>query len=40
MNPAFEVIDPKIVTGVISELGVFRPEVFIDEVRRTQPWMF
>jgi ribose 1,5-bisphosphate isomerase len=40
MNPAFEVADPGLVTGVISELGVFRPEVFVDEVRRTQPWMF
>jgi ribose 1,5-bisphosphate isomerase len=40
MNPAFEVVDPSLVTGVISELGVYRPEVFVDEVRRTQPWLF
>ena len=40
MNPAFEVVDPGLVTGVISELGVFRPEVFVDQVRRTQPWLF
>ncbi len=40
MNPAFEILDPKLVTGVISELGVYRPGVFVDEVRRTQPWMF
>jgi len=40
MNPAFEIIDPYLVTGVISELGVFRSEVFIDELAREQPWMF
>jgi ribose 1,5-bisphosphate isomerase len=39
MNPAFEVISPNLVTGVISELGVFKPEVFVDEVRRSQPWL-
>jgi len=40
MNPAFEIVEPKLVTGVISEIGVYRPEVFVDEVRRTSPWMF
>ena len=40
VNPAFEIIDPDLVTGVISELGVYKPEVFVDEVRRTQSWMF
>jgi ribose 1,5-bisphosphate isomerase len=40
MNPAFEVIDPSLVTGTISELGIYRPEVFVDEVRRAHPWMF
>jgi len=40
MNPAFEIADPALITGVISELGIYRPEVFVDEVRREQPWMF
>lgn len=40
MNPAFEIVDPLLVTGIISELGVYRPEVFVDQVRRAQPWMF
>jgi len=40
MNPAFEIVDPKLVTGIISEFGVYKPEVFIDVVKREQPWMF
>jgi len=40
MNPAFEIIEPRLVTGVISELGVYKPEVFVDIVRRERPWMF
>jgi ribose 1,5-bisphosphate isomerase len=40
MNPAFEVVEPDLVSGVITELGVFRPEVFVDEVRRSSPWLF
>ncbi len=38
-NPAFEQIDPRICTGVISELGVFNHTVFVDEVRRKHKWM-
>ena len=40
MNPAFEMVEPGLVTGIISELGVYKPETFVDEVRRAQPWMF
>ena len=40
MNPAFEICEPELITGIISELGVFRPEVFVDEVMRSSPWMF
>jgi ribose 1,5-bisphosphate isomerase len=40
MNPAFEIVDPMLVTGVISEVGVYKPTSFVDEVRRTQKWMF
>lgn len=40
MNPAFEKISPDLVSGIISELGVFKPEVFIQEVRKKHRWMF
>ena len=40
MNPAFEICDPDMITGVISEIGVYKPTTFVDEVRRTNPWMF
>jgi len=39
MNPAFEKVDPRLVTGVISELGVFRPQTFVDEARRAYQWL-
>jgi len=40
MNYAFEKIDPDLITGIISELGVFKPEIFMQEVRLKYPWMF
>jgi len=40
INPAFEICEPELITGIISELGVFKPEVFVDEVMRIYPWMF
>lgn len=33
MNPAFERIDPNLITGIITELGIYSPETFIQEVR-------
>lgn len=39
-NPAFERVDVHKITGIISELGVFSPEVFVEEVRRTYPTLF
>ncbi|MBW3003647.1 translation initiation factor eIF-2B [Candidatus Woesearchaeota archaeon] len=33
MNPAFEKIDPSLIAGIISELGIFSPESFIQEIR-------
>ncbi|MBW2993174.1 S-methyl-5-thioribose-1-phosphate isomerase [Candidatus Woesearchaeota archaeon] len=39
-NPSFEKISPDLVAGVISELGIYKPEVFIEEVKRNYPWMF
>lgn len=39
-NPAFEKIDYDLITGIISELGIYPPEVFIEEVKSKYPWMF
>lgn len=40
MNPAFEKISPRLITGIVSELGVYKPEIFIEEVAHNYPWMF
>jgi len=40
INPSFEKVNPENITGIISELGQFRPEVFVQEVRRVYPWVF
>lgn len=39
-NYAFEKINPDLVAGVISELGIYKPEIFVEEVKRTYPWLF
>jgi ribose 1,5-bisphosphate isomerase len=39
MNPAFERVHPSLATGIISELGVFRPSAFVEEVRHTYKWL-
>ena len=39
-NFAFEKINPDLITGVISELGVYTPTIFVEEVKRAYPWMF
>ena len=39
MNLAFEGVDPDLITGIITELGVHPPEVFVQEVRKAYPWM-
>jgi len=39
-NPAFEKIEPKHITAVISELGVQDLPSFIEEAKRRYPWMF
>ena len=39
MNLAFERVKPDLITAIISELGVFPPEVFIQEVRKAYPWL-
>ncbi|MEK6816552.1 MAG: hypothetical protein AABY09_02985, partial [Nanoarchaeota archaeon] len=38
MNYAFEKIDFKNITAIISDLGVLEPEVFVQEVRKKYRW--
>lgn len=40
MNPAFEIVKPELVSSIISELGLYKPEMFIEEVRHKYPWIF
>ncbi len=39
-NPTFERINPDLVTAIISELGVYQPEAFVEEVRKAYPFLF
>ncbi len=39
-NIAFELVDPNVVDGVISELGIYNVDNFIAEVKKAYPWMF
>ncbi|MBL7050551.1 hypothetical protein ISS04_00120 [Candidatus Woesearchaeota archaeon] len=39
-NISFETIDPDKITGIISELGIYQPSVFVEEVKRENKWMF
>jgi len=38
-NPSFERIDPRLITAIISELGVYGHENFIEEVKKAYPWL-
>lgn len=38
-NLAFEKVKPDLITGIISELGVFKPEVFVREVKERYPFL-
>lgn len=38
-NLAFELIDPELIEAIISELGVYKPASFIEEVRKIHPWI-
>lgn len=40
LNPAFEKIDPQLVTGIISELGLFMKESFIAVLKEKYPFIF
>ena len=39
-NYAFELINPNLITGIISELGIYNPYVFIEEVKKFYPYLF
>ena len=39
-NHAFEKVNPELITAIISEIGVYSPQVFITEMRRNYPWLF
>jgi ribose 1,5-bisphosphate isomerase len=39
-NYAFEKVDPELISGVISEIGIFKPEIFIEELRSKYRFMF
>ncbi|PLW80683.1 hypothetical protein C0585_01185 [Candidatus Woesearchaeota archaeon] len=39
-NIAFEKIEATNISGIISELGIYNPNTFINEIRRFYPWMF
>tara|TARA_Y100000034_G_scaffold14075_1_gene14712 strand:+ start:21144 stop:22058 length:915 start_codon:yes stop_codon:yes gene_type:complete len=40
LNYAFEKINPELITGIISELGIYNCDTFIHEVQDTYPFMF
>ena len=39
-NFAFEKVSPSLITGIISELGIYKPHIFIQEVKANNKWMF
>lgn len=39
-NYVFEKVDPNKITAIISELGVLKPNAFVEEVRKNYRWMF
>ncbi|MEM4244894.1 MAG: translation initiation factor eIF-2B [Candidatus Nanoarchaeia archaeon] len=38
-NIAFEMVEPELATGIISELGSYSPATFIEEVKKAYPWI-
>ena len=39
-NRAFEKVNSNLINGIISELGIYSPEIFAEEVKTAYPWMF
>ncbi len=40
LNPAFEIINSDLITGIISEIGVYKPALFVNEVQERYPFLF
>lgn len=38
-NPAFEMTSPDIFTGMITEIGIFKPETLVVEIEKNYPWL-
>ena len=38
-NPAFEIIEPKLIKGIVSELGILKPKQFLKKVKKIYPWI-
>lgn len=39
INPAFELTPADKISGVITEIGVFKPETLVSEIKKAYPWM-
>ena len=40
INYAFEKINPLLITGIISELGIFKHQMFLEELKAKHSWIF
>lgn len=38
-NPAFEPVNPELITGLITELGIIKPETLMTEIEKVYPWI-
>jgi ribose 1,5-bisphosphate isomerase len=39
-NFAFEQIEPQLITGIITELGIYKPKALANAIKKNYPWMF
>ena len=39
-NPAFEIVERNLITGIISELGIYSPQTFVEEMKKEYPFLF
>lgn len=40
MNPAFDIVEPEYIDGIISEHGVLSHSAMINQTRQAHPWLF
>jgi len=38
-NPAFEITPPDMFSGIITEIGVYKPESLVQSIKQEYPWM-